>query len=183
MISRLFFILIYFSLLSDLKHAFSVIATRGRQPVFSVEVYVFLCRLLRPQSKGTHVSACLLSRKPLGFQDVGAHLEGLLSAGEAAEDARDRPVEGRLGPQPVVLDHTSGFEGLLFVDDDLLGVSSPPGPVRSEGRPPSSGQRSSGLRWGGGVSLCRNQQLALCPFARLCFHRRLFFALGARETS
>uniref|UniRef100_A0A3P8U3U3 E3 ubiquitin-protein ligase RNF123 n=1 Tax=Amphiprion percula TaxID=161767 RepID=A0A3P8U3U3_AMPPE len=31
-------------------------------------------------------------------------------------------TEGRLGPQPVVLDHTSGFEGLLFVDDDLLGV-------------------------------------------------------------
>uniref|UniRef100_A0A3P8WYS0 E3 ubiquitin-protein ligase RNF123 n=1 Tax=Cynoglossus semilaevis TaxID=244447 RepID=A0A3P8WYS0_CYNSE len=34
----------------------------------------------------------------------------------------DEPVDGRLGPQPVVLDHTSGFEGLLFVDDDLLGV-------------------------------------------------------------
>lgn len=31
-------------------------------------------------------------------------------------------MDGRLGPQPVVLDHTSGFEGLLFVDDDLLGV-------------------------------------------------------------
>uniref|UniRef100_A0A3B3B485 B30.2/SPRY domain-containing protein n=1 Tax=Oryzias melastigma TaxID=30732 RepID=A0A3B3B485_ORYME len=31
-------------------------------------------------------------------------------------------VDGRVGPQPVVLDHTSGFEGLLFVDDDLLGV-------------------------------------------------------------
>uniref|UniRef100_A0A4W6FEY6 E3 ubiquitin-protein ligase RNF123 n=1 Tax=Lates calcarifer TaxID=8187 RepID=A0A4W6FEY6_LATCA len=47
----------------------------------------------------------------------GAHLERLLSEGEA-----NQPVEGRLGPQPVVLDHTSGFEGLLFVDDDLLGV-------------------------------------------------------------
>lgn len=35
----------------------------------------------------------------------------------------DPSAEGRLGPQPVVLDHTSGFEGLLFVDDDLLGVS------------------------------------------------------------
>uniref|UniRef100_A0A3Q2EBQ1 Ring finger protein 123 n=1 Tax=Cyprinodon variegatus TaxID=28743 RepID=A0A3Q2EBQ1_CYPVA len=34
----------------------------------------------------------------------------------------DQSAEGRLGPQPVVLDHTSGFEGLLFVDDDLLGV-------------------------------------------------------------
>uniref|UniRef100_A0A4W6FF04 RING-type E3 ubiquitin transferase n=1 Tax=Lates calcarifer TaxID=8187 RepID=A0A4W6FF04_LATCA len=56
-------------------------------------------------------------RKTLGFQDLGAHLERLLSEGEASEDSR-----GRLGPQPVVLDHTSGFEGLLFVDDDLLGV-------------------------------------------------------------
>lgn len=34
----------------------------------------------------------------------------------------DESVDHRLGPQPVVLDHTSGFEGLLFVDDDLLGV-------------------------------------------------------------
>lgn len=31
-------------------------------------------------------------------------------------------IDGRLGPSTVVLDHTSGFEGLLFVDDDLLGV-------------------------------------------------------------
>lgn len=35
----------------------------------------------------------------------------------------DQVVEGRLGPSTVVLDHTSGFEGLLLVDDDLLGVS------------------------------------------------------------
>ncbi|NXA33454.1 RN123 ligase, partial [Eudromia elegans] len=34
----------------------------------------------------------------------------------------DQVAEGRLGPSPVVLDHTSGFEGLLLVDDDLLGV-------------------------------------------------------------
>uniref|UniRef100_A0A8C9SEB7 E3 ubiquitin-protein ligase RNF123 n=1 Tax=Scleropages formosus TaxID=113540 RepID=A0A8C9SEB7_SCLFO len=47
-----------------------------------------------------------------------AHLERLLSEGEPAEDGR----EGRLGPSTVVLDHTTGFEGLLFVDDDLLGV-------------------------------------------------------------
>lgn len=40
----------------------------------------------------------------------------------------DQPVDGRLGPQPVVLDHTSGFEGLLFVDDDLLGVRRGHGP-------------------------------------------------------
>uniref|UniRef100_A0A671M9A4 B30.2/SPRY domain-containing protein n=1 Tax=Sinocyclocheilus anshuiensis TaxID=1608454 RepID=A0A671M9A4_9TELE len=31
-------------------------------------------------------------------------------------------IEGCLGPSTVVLDHSSGFEGLLFVDDDLLGV-------------------------------------------------------------
>uniref|UniRef100_H3C0F4 B30.2/SPRY domain-containing protein n=1 Tax=Tetraodon nigroviridis TaxID=99883 RepID=H3C0F4_TETNG len=62
------------------------------------------------------------SRKPLGFQDLGAHLETLLSEGQPTEDSRDPPADGRLGPQPVVLDHTSGFEGLLFVDDDLLGV-------------------------------------------------------------
>uniref|UniRef100_A0A8C4K3H7 RING-type E3 ubiquitin transferase n=1 Tax=Dromaius novaehollandiae TaxID=8790 RepID=A0A8C4K3H7_DRONO len=34
----------------------------------------------------------------------------------------DQVAEGRLGPSTVVLDHTSGFEGLLLVDDDLLGV-------------------------------------------------------------
>ncbi|KAM6981114.1 E3 ubiquitin-protein ligase RNF123 [Aplochiton taeniatus] len=62
-------------------------------------------------------------RKPLGFQDLGAHLERLLSEGETVEEeSRESPVEGRLGPLSVVLDHTSGFEGLLFVDDDLLGV-------------------------------------------------------------
>uniref|UniRef100_A0A3B3YX26 B30.2/SPRY domain-containing protein n=1 Tax=Poecilia mexicana TaxID=48701 RepID=A0A3B3YX26_9TELE len=59
-------------------------------------------------------------RKPLGFQDLSSHLEKLLSEGETPEELRGK---GRLGPQPVVLDHTSGFEGLLFVDDDLLGVS------------------------------------------------------------
>ena len=37
-------------------------------------------------------------------------------------------VEGRLGPSTVVLDHTGGFEGLLLVDDDLLGVSEGKGP-------------------------------------------------------
>uniref|UniRef100_A0A673K4B7 E3 ubiquitin-protein ligase RNF123 n=1 Tax=Sinocyclocheilus rhinocerous TaxID=307959 RepID=A0A673K4B7_9TELE len=52
-------------------------------------------------------------RKTLTFQDLGAHLEKLL-----AEDN----IEGCLGPSTVVLDHSSGFEGLLFVDDDLLGV-------------------------------------------------------------
>uniref|UniRef100_A0A096LVG6 E3 ubiquitin-protein ligase RNF123 n=1 Tax=Poecilia formosa TaxID=48698 RepID=A0A096LVG6_POEFO len=62
-------------------------------------------------------------RKPLGFQDLSSHLEKLLSEGETPEEEnKDPSAEGRLGPQPVVLDHTSGFEGLLFVDDDLLGV-------------------------------------------------------------
>ncbi|KAM6927882.1 LOW QUALITY PROTEIN: E3 ubiquitin-protein ligase RNF123 [Xenentodon cancila] len=73
-----------------------------------------------PLSKQAPPPASL--RKPLGFQDLGAHLERLLSEGETADDGKDQSVEGRLGPQPVVLDHTSGFEGLLFVDDDLLGV-------------------------------------------------------------
>ncbi|KAM7401506.1 hypothetical protein PAMP_016815 [Pampus punctatissimus] len=73
-----------------------------------------------PSTKQGQALATL--RKPLGFQDLGAHLERLLSEGEPAEESPDQPVEGRLGPQPVVLDHTSGFEGLLFVDDDLLGV-------------------------------------------------------------
>ncbi|CAL8336477.1 unnamed protein product [Lota lota] len=61
-------------------------------------------------------------RKPLGFQDLTSHLEKLLAEGEPPEEDRDQPIEGRLGPNTVVLDHTSGFEGLLFVDDDLLGV-------------------------------------------------------------
>uniref|UniRef100_A0AAR2JJN2 E3 ubiquitin-protein ligase RNF123 n=1 Tax=Pygocentrus nattereri TaxID=42514 RepID=A0AAR2JJN2_PYGNA len=66
-----------------------------------------------------HGPASATYRKTLNFQDLGAHLERLLSEDEPAEDDQ---VEGRLGPSTVVLDHTSGFEGLLFVDDDLLGV-------------------------------------------------------------
>ncbi|XP_051550030.1 E3 ubiquitin-protein ligase RNF123-like [Myxocyprinus asiaticus] len=60
-------------------------------------------------------------RKTLTFQDLGAHLEKLLAEDNLTEDGRDQ-VEGCLGPSTVVLDHSSGFEGLLFVDDDLLGV-------------------------------------------------------------
>ncbi|XP_050950357.1 E3 ubiquitin-protein ligase RNF123 isoform X3 [Labeo rohita] len=60
-------------------------------------------------------------RKTLTFQDLGAHLEKLLAEDNVAEDSRDQ-IEGCLGPSTVVLDHSSGFEGLLFVDDDLLGV-------------------------------------------------------------
>ncbi|XP_059399028.1 E3 ubiquitin-protein ligase RNF123-like [Carassius carassius] len=65
--------------------------------------------------------ASAANRKTLSFQDLGAHLEKLLSEDNVSEDSRDQ-VEGCLGPSTVVLDHSSGFEGLLFVDDDLLGV-------------------------------------------------------------
>lgn len=63
-------------------------------------------------------------RKPLTFQNLEERLDRLLSAGEPSEDntGTDQTAEGRLGPNTVVLDHTSGFEGLLLVDDDLLGV-------------------------------------------------------------
>ncbi|MEQ2200688.1 hypothetical protein XENOCAPTIV_001659, partial [Xenoophorus captivus] len=79
----------------------------------------YLHHVFPPSKEGPTVASL---RKPLGFQDLGSHLERLLSEGETSEDSRDPSAEGRLGPQPVVLDHTSGFEGLLFVDDDLLGV-------------------------------------------------------------
>ncbi|XP_057701167.1 E3 ubiquitin-protein ligase RNF123 isoform X2 [Corythoichthys intestinalis] len=71
---------------------------------------------------GDGAPAPALLRKPLTFQGLNTHLENLLSEGESVDDGPEREVEGRLGPQPVVLDHTGGFEGLLFVDDDLLGV-------------------------------------------------------------
>ncbi|KAG1933680.1 E3 ubiquitin-protein ligase RKP [Pimephales promelas] len=65
--------------------------------------------------------ASAVYRKTLTFQDLGAHLEKLLAEDTVAEDGKDQ-IEGCLGPSTVVLDHSSGFEGLLFVDDDLLGV-------------------------------------------------------------
>ncbi|KGL84088.1 E3 ubiquitin-protein ligase RNF123 [Tinamus guttatus] len=61
-------------------------------------------------------------RKHLTFQNLQEHLDRLLAEENGFEDGRDQAAEGRLGPSPVVLDHTSGFEGLLLVDDDLLGV-------------------------------------------------------------
>ncbi|GAA6106930.1 E3 ubiquitin-protein ligase RNF123 [Tachysurus ichikawai] len=79
----------------------------------------YLHRVFPASSKQAPASATY--RKPLTFQDLGAHLEKLLCEDEPAEDSPDH-TEGRLGPSTVVLDHTSGFEGLLFVDDDLLGV-------------------------------------------------------------
>ncbi|XP_019403035.1 PREDICTED: E3 ubiquitin-protein ligase RNF123 isoform X3 [Crocodylus porosus] len=61
-------------------------------------------------------------RKPLTFQNLQEHLDRLLAEDSGSDDSGDQIVDGRLGPPTVVLDHTSGFEGLLLVDDDLLGV-------------------------------------------------------------
>ncbi|KAH0629967.1 hypothetical protein JD844_012471 [Phrynosoma platyrhinos] len=61
-------------------------------------------------------------RKHLSFQNLQEHIERLLAENGGSEDGQDQVVEGRLGPSTVVLDHTSGFEGLLLVDDDLLVV-------------------------------------------------------------
>ncbi|MBW04691.1 E3 ubiquitin-protein ligase-like protein, partial [Eschrichtius robustus] len=62
--------------------------------------------------------------KLLNFQNLPEHLDQLLHVDEEAEEEEESQgqVEGRLGPSTVVLDHTGGFEGLLLVDDDLLGV-------------------------------------------------------------
>uniref|UniRef100_A0A8V5H2U5 RING-type E3 ubiquitin transferase n=1 Tax=Melopsittacus undulatus TaxID=13146 RepID=A0A8V5H2U5_MELUD len=57
-----------------------------------------------------HSSAVLLNPAQLSLRVFSATL------------VSDQVAEGRLGPSTVVLDHTSGFEGLLLVDDDLLGV-------------------------------------------------------------
>ncbi|XP_017922144.1 PREDICTED: E3 ubiquitin-protein ligase RNF123 isoform X2 [Capra hircus] len=65
--------------------------------------------------------AAATSRKPLNFQNLPEHLDQLLHVDKEEEESREQ-VEGRLGPSTVVLDHTGGFEGLLLVDDDLLGV-------------------------------------------------------------
>ncbi|XP_078517334.1 E3 ubiquitin-protein ligase RNF123 isoform X2 [Lissotriton helveticus] len=74
-----------------------------------------------PSPEGVQYSAGY--RKPLTFQNLQEHLEHLLEDEEpVTEDSKDEEGEGRLGPTTVVLDHTSGFEGLLLVDDDLLGV-------------------------------------------------------------
>nr|XP_020771720.1 E3 ubiquitin-protein ligase RNF123 isoform X4 [Odocoileus virginianus texanus]XP_020771721.1 E3 ubiquitin-protein ligase RNF123 isoform X4 [Odocoileus virginianus texanus] len=68
-----------------------------------------------------HGPAAATSRKPLSFQNLPEHLDQLLHVDEEEEESQEQ-VEGRLGPSTVVLDHTGGFEGLLLVDDDLLGV-------------------------------------------------------------
>ncbi|KTF80850.1 hypothetical protein cypCar_00020838 [Cyprinus carpio] len=94
-------------------------------------------------ASGKQGPASAAYRKSLTFQDLGAHLEKLLAEDNVTEDSRghtntytlntsaqhltndckmEHQIEGCLGPLTVVLDHSSGFEGLLFVDDDLLGV-------------------------------------------------------------
>ncbi|XP_070594973.1 E3 ubiquitin-protein ligase RNF123 [Erythrolamprus reginae] len=73
-----------------------------------------------PGADGTQPSAAC--RKHLSFQNLQEHIEQLLTEDASSEDSQDQTVDGRLGPSTVVLDHTSGFEGLLLVDDDLLGV-------------------------------------------------------------
>ncbi|XP_015672818.1 E3 ubiquitin-protein ligase RNF123-like [Protobothrops mucrosquamatus] len=73
-----------------------------------------------PSADGTQPSAAC--RKHLSFQNLQEHIEQLLAESASSEDGQDQTVDGRLGPSTVVLDHTSGFEGLLLVDDDLLGV-------------------------------------------------------------
>nr|XP_055073617.1 E3 ubiquitin-protein ligase RNF123 [Misgurnus anguillicaudatus] len=79
----------------------------------------YLQRIFPESSKPGPASAA--HRKTLSFENLGDHLEKLLTEDDLPEDGRDQ-VEGCLGPKTVVLDHSSGFEGLLFVDDDLLGV-------------------------------------------------------------
>ncbi|XP_043933716.1 E3 ubiquitin-protein ligase RNF123 isoform X2 [Protopterus annectens] len=73
-----------------------------------------------PSATGRQPAAAF--RKPLTFQNVDEHLEKLLAEEDYEENEKDGAVEGRLGPSIVVLDHNTGYEGLLLVDDDLLGV-------------------------------------------------------------
>ncbi|XP_065789746.1 E3 ubiquitin-protein ligase RNF123 isoform X1 [Muntiacus reevesi] len=78
--------------------------------------------LHRVFSSPDHGPAAATSRKPLNFQNLPEHLDQLLHVDDEEEEESQEQVEGRLGPSTVVLDHTGGFEGLLLVDDDLLGV-------------------------------------------------------------
>lgn len=77
--------------------------------------------LHRVFSSPEHTPAAATSRKPLNFQNLPEHLDQLLQVDSEDEESQGQ-AEGRLGPSTVVLDHTGGFEGLLLVDDDLLGV-------------------------------------------------------------
>ncbi|ERE75627.1 E3 ubiquitin-protein ligase [Cricetulus griseus] len=77
--------------------------------------------LYRIFSSPDHGPPAATSRKPLNFHNLPEHVEQLLQVDSEDEESQGQ-VEGRLGPSTVVLDHTGGFEGLLLVDDDLLGV-------------------------------------------------------------
>lgn len=77
----------------------------------------YLYRIFSPDRASTVAT----SRTPLNFQNLPEHLDQLLQVDNEDEESEGQ-VEGRLGPSTVVLDHTGGFEGLLLVDDDLLGV-------------------------------------------------------------
>ncbi|XP_074054057.1 E3 ubiquitin-protein ligase RNF123 isoform X2 [Macrotis lagotis] len=78
--------------------------------------------LQRIFSSPDQVPTTTTGRKSLTFQNLQEHLDQLLKEEDEPEESEEQTVEGRLGPSTVVLDHTSGFEGLLLVDDDLLGV-------------------------------------------------------------
>uniref|UniRef100_A0A8C4QLI2 E3 ubiquitin-protein ligase RNF123 n=1 Tax=Eptatretus burgeri TaxID=7764 RepID=A0A8C4QLI2_EPTBU len=78
---------------------------------------------------GLYLSICICTifihglmfhcRKTLNFENLPQHISQLLSTGlESSQSQRD----GRLGPSRVVMDRSNGFEGLLIVDEDLLGV-------------------------------------------------------------
>lgn len=75
--------------------------------------------LYRIFSSPDHGTPAATSRKPLNFHNLPEHVDQLLQVDDEESQGQ---VEGRLGPSTVVLDHTGGFEGLLLVDDDLLGV-------------------------------------------------------------
>ncbi|CAO2633588.1 E3 ubiquitin-protein ligase RNF123 [Lemmus lemmus] len=77
--------------------------------------------LYRIFSSHDHGPPAATSRKPLNFHNLPEHVDQLLQVDSEDEESQGQ-VEGRLGPSTVVLDHTGGFEGLLLVDDDLLGV-------------------------------------------------------------
>uniref|UniRef100_F6TZ28 E3 ubiquitin-protein ligase RNF123 n=1 Tax=Equus caballus TaxID=9796 RepID=F6TZ28_HORSE len=72
-------------------------------------------------SSRDHTPTTATNRKSLNFQNLPEHLDQLLHVDIEDEESQGQ-IEGRLGPSTVVLDHTGGFEGLLLVNDDLLGV-------------------------------------------------------------
>uniref|UniRef100_UPI00358E76A9 E3 ubiquitin-protein ligase RNF123-like n=1 Tax=Myxine glutinosa TaxID=7769 RepID=UPI00358E76A9 len=69
-----------------------------------------------PEPEQTKIAS---SRKTLNFENLPQHISHLLSTG--LESSRSQ-TDGRLGPSRVVMDRSNGFEGLLIVDEDLLGV-------------------------------------------------------------